>query len=310
MMGDTTEDEDDEEVGMRPRQRGKLEAVGFTEFMDSAINKPVLDELLFRGGYLAEYEEPDEPSYPDFSDHESCPSPIPSPFGSTIPLPPLEPFHARHLQSSTSRSPIGQRRSSLSSSIAEDDYGVAEEELADTTVGGGEDEDVSMHGDDEDESGDEAARGRGSSSRLFRPRYQLQRRSSGSAFAPPPAGGREDESEERGRDRMGRDPHPLSGASRGRPRYNKSLAPPSAFLSRSSSVPAPFHGPTGHHYAQQGSYVRGHSVETERSSSVPASVAGRRGKGPTRIVQVLEGSTEVKAIRALDLCGCVSKTFM
>lgn len=304
IMGDTTEDEDDVIPGARPRQRGKLEAVGFTEFMDSAINKAVLDELLFRGGHLAEYEEPDEPHHDFSSDTESAPSPFPSPFQPTLNLPPLEQFNARHLQSSTSRSPIGQRRSSLSSSVAEDS---GEEDIS-----GEDDEDEEMHGDDE-ESGDE--RGRGSSSRLFRPRYQLQRRSSGSAFAPATAGRDEDDSEDRGRDRSGRDPHPVGAGPRGRVRYNKSLVPPSAFLSRSSSVPAPYHGPHhshghGSHHNQGGSYHRGVSLDTERSSSVPASVSGRRGRGATRIVQVLEGSVEVKAIRALDLCGCVSKVFM
>ncbi|CAH7687477.1 hypothetical protein PPACK8108_LOCUS22265 [Phakopsora pachyrhizi] len=37
-------------------RRGKLEAVGFSEYMDSAISKEVLDEILLRGGVEVEYE--------------------------------------------------------------------------------------------------------------------------------------------------------------------------------------------------------------------------------------------------------------
>lgn len=310
------ENEDDESVmdddnhdvdavpGLRPRQRGKLESVGFTEFMDSAIGKAVLDELLFRGGYLAEYEEPDEPYHMDVSsDNETtAPPPFPSPYNNPTPLPPLEPFHARHLQSSHSRSPVGHRRSSLSSSVAEDSGEDAsmESEGDDDTAETEEDEDDALpsrsHQDDWDV---ELSRGRSASTRPAR--FPLQRRSSGSAFAPPPSFGTAvEEIEERGRAERSN-----IAALRGRSRFNRSLQPPSAFSSRSSSVPAPFL--TGR---PSGNHPRGVSLDTERSSSVPASVSGRRRRGETRIVQVLEGSTEVKAIRALDLCGCVSKTFM
>lgn len=323
-------DEEDEVLGSRTRQRGKLEAIGFTEFMDSAINKPVLDELLFRGGYLAEYEEQVEPdevaaawieSLSDSDMGPIAPSPSPSPFTSTTPLPPLEPFHARHLQSSHSRSPIGHRRSSLSSSVAEDS-GEDDEDVATEDEDGGHATDASGHADDEDAgSNTGSVRGRSHISRAYTPRYPLHRRSSGSAFAPPTS--LSDDNEERGRDRHGRDPLPhrtsAPGAPPGRQRFNRSLMPPpSSTLNRSSSVPA-HHAPHAHvhfgrgsHSRPPGNYPRGQSLDTERSSSVPASVSGRRrgGLGAVRIVQTLEGSMDVKAIRALDLCGCVSRIFM
>jgi hypothetical protein len=279
-MGDVHDDDEEDLLEVRPRQRGKLEGVAFTEFMDSAISKNVLDELLFRGGYLAEYEEPDEPNHMDLSDSDTAPSPFPSPFHSHVPLPPAEPFHARHLQSSHSRSPIGHRRHSLSSSVAEESEGEYDD-------------------DDGDDEHSEASQPRG---RPPLSRFPLQRRSSGSAFAPPSF--TRDESEERGRERVGRDHQPTAYAARGRPRFNRSLVPPVAFTNRSSSVPAPYLSrPVENH-------PRGVSLDTERSSSVPASTSGRRGRGAVRIVQVLEGSTEVRPIRALDLCGCVSKAFV
>lgn len=241
---------DDEDVNIGAK--GRLEAVGFTEFMDSAISKGVIDELLFRGGYLAEYEEPED-VHMDLTEE-------PRP---TIP-PPSPAFLARHLQSSSSRSPSSRHRPTLSTNPEEDSA---------------------------DES-DSSQRGRPTPSS-----HRLERRGSGSAFAPPQSASGRDGSEERGRDRTGRDRDGTAGATRGRPslKRNRSLAPPSAFLARSSSVPAVY-------------LHRARSLGSERSSSVPASI--RRGRGATRIVRVLEGSTDVRAIRALDLCGCVSSVFV
>ncbi|KAK4047317.1 hypothetical protein OIV83_005495 [Microbotryomycetes sp. JL201] len=284
--------EDEDELGPKPKQKGKLEAVGFTEFMDSALTRVVLDELLFRGGYLAEYEEPDEPAFLDYaSEADTLPSPSPSPSQATSPLPPLEPFRSRHLQSSHSRSPAGHRRSSLSSSVPEE-----EEEDAPERDEGDDEEDVDM------DVGNDV---RGRSARLGVPaRHALQRRSSGSAFAPPSNLVSRDESEERGR---GRDGHALTGSARTRGRLSRSLLPPpSSYLSRSSSVPAPYLS----HQLTPALTQRRMSIDTERSSSVPPSVSGKRKKVPVKVVQTLEGSTGVRAIRAMDLCGCVSRSFV
>ncbi|KAM0790924.1 hypothetical protein ACM66B_004231 [Microbotryomycetes sp. NB124-2] len=286
--------DDEDELGPKPKQKGKLEAVGFTEFMDSALTRAVLDELLFRGGYLAEYEELEEPAFLDYASEvgDTLPSPHPSPLHPSSPLPPLEPFRSRHLQSSHSRSPAGHRRSSLSSSVLEED-------VEDVVEEGDEDE------QDQDVDMDVEQRGRARSGRLGVPtRHPLQRRSSGSAFAQPASSlVSRDESEERGR---GRDGHPLTGSgARTRGRLSRSLLPPpSSYLNRSSSVPAPL---IGHPPIMS---ARRMSIDTERSSSVPPSVSGKRKRVPVKVVQTLEGSTEVRAIRAMDLCGCVSRSFV
>ncbi|KDE07427.1 hypothetical protein MVLG_02294 [Microbotryum lychnidis-dioicae p1A1 Lamole] len=296
------------------KQTGRLEGLAFTEFMDSALTKAVLDELLFRGGYLAEYEESDDSHshHEGYFDHlepassdAGAPlfSPFPSPFVEAVAAPSIrEPFQARHLQSSQSRSPIGARRSSLSSTvISESDY-----------------QDVAMEDDDSDEEKAVFQLGEGRPTRRLDhspevrgrslpQRLPFQRRSSGAAYdhslvVEPGT----DEIEERGRERTGRSAT-LSG--RGRSRFNRSLVPPSAFASRSSSVPAPFHE-RGATHSPFSSRVRGTSLDTERSSSVPASASGRRGRGQVKVVQILEGSKQVKAIRALDLCGCISTVFV
>ncbi|GAA5860113.1 hypothetical protein JCM8547_009184 [Rhodosporidiobolus lusitaniae] len=122
----------------RKKDAGQMCQVGFSEYMDSAITCPVLEELLFRGGYLAEYEEPDEPAFlqdwassaseSDFGASGSTPylGALQQGFGSSTSLvlsPNEQPFHYRHLQSSTSRSPDeGRRRSSsIAPPIAEED---------------------------------------------------------------------------------------------------------------------------------------------------------------------------------------------
>lgn len=247
-------------------ENGKLEAVGFTEFMDSAISKNVLDELLFRGGYLAEYEEPAEIVHMEVL--EQIP---PSPMRPPLPMrghP--DPFSARHLQSSSSRSPVRHHSSLL---LLEEDSGE----------------------DDADDEEEDRTFGRG---RNHQPTPRLVRRDSGAAFVPQSFSSfprDESEERERGRDRTGRDRGP-STPLRGRgQKRNRSQVPPSAFLSRSSSVPVQYLG-------------RSTSVDTERSLSVPASV--RRFRGTRKTVRVLEGSTDVKAIRALDLNGCVSGAFV
>ena len=53
-----TEDNEAEDTQDVSRQ-GKLRAVGFSEYMDSAISQQVLEELLFRGGVICHYEVED-----------------------------------------------------------------------------------------------------------------------------------------------------------------------------------------------------------------------------------------------------------
>lgn len=309
--------------------------------MDSAITFEVLEELLFRGGYLAEYEEPEESTFlPDFASSESdLGAGLRSPYfgatpGSHVPPSPQEPFHYRHLASSHSRSPSTDRgshrtrSSSISTSIAEED-----ETMVDT----------------EDE-------GPGSGSRTpvgRRPAHWMQRRPSGSAFAPSaplpngqmhPVGSPddddvssgaedlEDEEEMRGRERFGRGRSglptsqsatgglatPTESHPRGRPRFNRSVLPPHVFLTRSASLPAHAVPQLPQPRASQGHSSRppfrhqSLSRASERSSSVPASVSGRWALEPAakRTVQVLEGSLTMQPVRALDLCGCVSRVFV
>ncbi|GAA5869601.1 hypothetical protein JCM16303_000522 [Sporobolomyces ruberrimus] len=308
----TSQDEYDE-VGTKKKQPslGRLEAVGFTEYMDSSITVEVLEELLFRGGYLAEYEEPEEPAFmheSDLSDFASSsesdrtdifPSPATLHAGS---LSPLEPFHYRHLQSSHSRSPddARTRSGSISSSIAEED----ETMMQDSDNEGGADVDSVMS-----DGGARTPVGR----RPGRPTCGLQRRSSGSAFAPARATESSeddtsgDEEEDRGRERYGRNRGlPMTPSQRARQRFERSLGPASTFNNRSASVPAPFHYPQP--------VLRSRSIApSERSSSVPASVSGRYDHYrdvPKRVVQVLEGSLDVRPLRGFDLCGCVSRVFV
>ncbi|GAA6033129.1 hypothetical protein JCM8097_002957 [Rhodosporidiobolus ruineniae] len=114
----------------RKKVAGQLCQVGFSEYMDSAISLPVLEELLFRGGYLAEYEEPEEPAFfQDFASSSESEAGGSTPYlSNNLALTPgadQQPFHYRHLQSSHSRSPDegGRRRrsSSVSTSIAEEE---------------------------------------------------------------------------------------------------------------------------------------------------------------------------------------------
>ncbi|GAA5939645.1 uncharacterized protein JCM15063_005242 [Sporobolomyces koalae] len=302
-----------DESGVKKKQPslGRLEAVGFTEYMDSSITVEVLEELLFRGGYLAEYEEPEEPAFmheSDLSDFASSSEsdrtdifPSPSTF-TTATLSPHEPFHYRHLQSSHSRSPHDSRgrSGSLSSSIAEED----ETTMEDSDNEGGADVDSVMS-----DGGARTPVGR----RPARPVQTLQRRSSGSAFVPARATDSseddhsENEEEDRGRERFGRNRGVLMTPSqRARQRFERSLGPASTFSNRSASVPAPFHHPPP--------APRSRSIApSERSSSVPASVSGRydyHREVPKRVVQVLEGSLGVRPLRGFDLCGCISRVFV
>ncbi|BGP42401.1 hypothetical protein JCM10450v2_006495 [Rhodotorula kratochvilovae] len=360
--------------GRRKKLAGQLCQVGFSEYMDSAITFEVLEEMLFRGGYLAEYEEPDEPLFPELapsSSESDLDVGLRSPFDPSPPHlapSPAEPFHYRHLGSSHSRSPSsdrgtvdgGRRRrsSSVSTSIAEED-----ETMMDTD-------------DEELGSGARTPVGR-------RPAQWMQRRASGSRFnfgrssqntsqtnledalqgytsadddfssgAEDYPNGRDfaaadsDEEERRGRERVGRGrmrlPHSQSSggiasaqqagvsapggeSSRGRPRLGRPLLPPHAYLNRSASLPAPFHqqpslavGAGGSGFAALAAASRSRprqmsmSRASERSSSVPASVSGRWAPepAPKRTVQVLEGSLAIQPVRALDLCGCVSRVFV
>ncbi|GAA5984869.1 hypothetical protein JCM10908_002430 [Rhodotorula pacifica] len=344
-LDSSTEDEDGVGVrtagGKKKKDAGQLCQVGFTEYMDSAITREVLEEMLFRGGYLAEYEEPDEPAFPQFDPHSSesdlgaslSPTPFHHPTamgGLQPPVSPLEPFHYRDLGSSHSRSPssdrghllpeevgTGRRRSaSITTSIAEED-----ETMVDT--------DEEVFG-----SGAQTPVGR-------RPAVWMQRRPSGSAYMPsvaaPPSeddfsSGNEherdeedgDEEDHRGRERYGRGRgvpqlgSPPTFRGRGRfqhlgvssPGSNSSSMPPP--LVRSSSLPAhslPQVPRSAHRRPlRQVSLSRA----SERSSSVPASVAGRwqAEPQPKRTVQVLEGSLTMQPLRGLDLCGCVSRVFI
>lgn len=311
--------DDYDESGAKKKQPslGRLEAVGFTEYMDSSITVEVLEELLFRGGYLAEYEEPEEPAFmheSDLSDFASSSEsdrtdifPSPATLHAVSLSPVVEPFHYRHLASSHSRSPADSRTrsGSISSSIAEED----ETMMQDSDNEGGADADSVMS-----DGGGGGARtpvgrrpGRGGAP-------GLQRRSSGSAFAPRVSVESSeddmttDEEEDRGRERYGRNRGlPMTPSQRARQRFERSLGPASTLGARSASVPAPFHYPQP--------VLRSRSIApSERSSSVPASVSGRYDHHhrdvPKRVVQVLEGSLEVRPLRGFDLCGCISRVFV
>lgn len=249
--------------------KGKLEAVGFTEFMDSALSRPVLEELLFRGGYLAEYEEDEEVDHGVHDEKIYGRSRFRSTLGQADGT---SEFRTRQLQSSQSRSP--GRDLMISDQIDETEE---RDELS----------------DEEADREIEGVRGRPSH---HAPR--LERRPSGSAFALPDPSEAREHSEERGRE-LG-----PNMAGRGRlGRRGRSLLPPSAFTTRSVSVPAPF-------LQRTASLPRRLSVDpSERSSSVPASARGGEER-QKKVTQVLEGSTATHAIRALDLCGCVSSTFV
>jgi hypothetical protein len=297
--------EDDEH-----RTEGKLEAVGFTEFMDSAISKDVLDELLFRGGYLAEYLEEEVSHYERGSGGEDDPLDY-HPHHLRSPLWPARPllperksaetvFLARHLQSSHSRSPSSRpHRPTLSSAMEETTP--ASSDYEDNINSEYDEHPMDLDSNEEDEHRGRAMSSTSSNQLVFvnNHPHHPQRRTSGAAYAPRPQPGaptsQRDSSEDRGRDRVGRHTETMLPAP-GRARRSRSLLPPSSsFSNRSSSVPA-------HHL------LRSSSVDaSERSSSVPASV--RRSR-TTKIVRVLEGSTQVRAIRALDLCGCISGAFV
>lgn len=277
---DDNVDNDEDDDGMRVR--GRLESVGFTEFMDSAISKSVLDELLFRGGYLAEYEE---------KKLEPVASPSTSPLYSTTSTslhlsPPLHPgrlplerrssgttFLARHLQSSHSRSPSTHGHGlRLAPNVEEVNESATDDDEEMNDVGAGE--------------------------------RRSRRRGSGSTFAPAASSYDDDgmDIEDRGRERGGRsEVGGAGGTGAGRGRRNRSIVPPSAFISRSMSVPA-------HHHAH---LHRSSSLGiSERSSSVPAAYRRSRVGDVRKTIQVLEGSKDVRPIRALDLCGCVSASFL
>ncbi|KAI5476339.1 hypothetical protein MNV49_007852 [Pseudohyphozyma bogoriensis] len=260
-------------------RKGRLEMLGFTEFMDSAISKEVLEEVLFRGGWLAEYEEVDEEvervtitlASPGIGSDDRVGRRVSVERGRGG----TAEFRARELQSSVSRSP---GRTRVESVEEEED-----EHLED---------DVDMSLDREQER----------ASRRHRQAPRLERRASGSAFVRPsaPGGGGVGEGED-DRGRIGR---------RGR-----SLLPPSSLASRSSSVPAEF---VQHHrrtassgLATSSTRSRSRSISRieERSSSVPAAPRWEEEEVKKRKVVLFEGSKRVRPVRALDLCGCVSSAF-
>lgn len=323
--------------------------------MDSAITREVLEEMLFRGGYLAEYEEPEERTLIPSSSESDLSSSLPMQSPYLRPdASPLEPFHYRDLGSSHSRSPSSDRghlpgerprSSSITTSIAEED-----ETMVDT--------DEEVFG-----SGAQTPVGR-------RPAVWMQRRASGSAFMPSSTSSSrrhsseddfssgedersgseteagddtrmddDDEEDHRGRDRGTRVrpfPHSHSSSSiqplhspptfRSRGRFaNLGVGPPGpgqqpspTTVIRSSSLPAHSQPPL---LRRQHTEVRrpsrrqvSMSRASERSSSVPASVAGRARWAPEpvprRTVQVFEGSMAMQPLRGLDLCGCVSRVFV
>ncbi|GAA6062416.1 hypothetical protein JCM10212_006051 [Sporobolomyces blumeae] len=309
-----TDDYDEFGAVKKQPSMGRLEAVGFTEYMDSSITVEVLEELLFRGGYLAEYEEFEEPAFMhdgDLSDFASGSESDATDHFSTSSVfhalshSPIEPFHYSHLQASHSHSPQDGRRrsSSLSSSIAEEDETMRQ----DSDNEGGADADSVMS------DGGEGARTPVGRRSMSRPTRGLQRRLSGSAFMPMRQAESseddltDDEEEERGRERYGRNRGmPMTPSQRARQRFERSLGPPSTYGNRSASVPAPFHSPQPPQRSRS-------IAASERSSSVPASVSGRYNhyhEAPKRVVQVLEGSVAVRPIRGFDLCGCISRVFV
>lgn len=263
-------------------QKGVLEAVGFTEFMDSAISKKVIEELLFRGGYEADYSvlvDPHEQGAKLMAGEglaaESAldtRQPSTSPAGLRH-----SPVRRRLSSPSESRSPY--RASSLSQARIEEDT---------------EDEGASSS-DRERKRTAAAAKPRLAPITTRVPRMELTRRSSGSSYS------RVAFSSSPSRTRTGVDPESdedesARGRERTKPRgrFNRSVAPPSSLYNdgRSSSVPAP-------HLAE-------HSAPVERASSVPAAPPSIERV----VVRVKEGSRNVTPIKALDLCGVVSGAFI
>jgi len=271
---------DDEEEDYS--QKGVLEAVGFTEFMDSAISKKVLEELLFRGGYEADYSVLADPhetgakllAAEGIESALDTRRPSASPAGFRV-----SPARRRLSSPSTSRSPFRASSLSQASRIEEDT-------------------------EDEGASGSERDHKRAAASDKPRlapittrvARTELTRRSSGSsynrvAFSSSPSRARggvelldsDEDDVARGRDRT----TPRRG-------FNRSVAPPSALYNdwRSTSVPAPL-------LAEQ-------AVPMERSSSVPAAPPSIE----RTVVRAKEGSRNVTPIKALDLCGVVSGAFI
>ncbi len=271
--------EDDEEEDYS--QKGVLEAVGFTEFMDSAISKKVLEELLFRGGYEADYSVLVDPHVTgaQLMAAEGIESALDTRQPTVSPAPRHRPSPVRRRLSSPSDSRSPYRASSLSQARIEEDT------------------------EDEGASGSDRERKRAAAAAKPRlapittrvARTELTRRSSGSsysrvAFSSSPSrtrGGVELDSDDddlaRGRERT-----------KPRGRFNRSVAPPSALYNdlRSTSVPAPF--------------LAEHSAPMERASSVPAAPPSIERV----VVRVKEGSHKVTPIRALDLCGVVSGAFI
>lgn len=163
-----------------------------------------------------------------------------------------------------------------------------------------EDEDIELHSEDEEvavSSDEEAVRmtpfpprvasRRASNSAVSR----RERRSSGAAFAGRGAAGvvekageeeEEEEEEERGRDHRGR-----------------TIVHAASLAARSSSVPAAV-------FLRQTTPV---GLGT-RSSSVPAVGREEEPAREREVTTLLEGSTTVRPLRALDLCGCISSTFV
>ncbi|KAL8277185.1 hypothetical protein RQP46_010433 [Phenoliferia psychrophenolica] len=287
--------------------RGRLEAVGFTEFMDSAITKPVLEELLLRGGYLATYSLP-PPLPPTIHIHPSLSRP---------PSPPLDraPARGRERVLSAFRA-ARDLQSSRSPTRVFVEEPVMEEEDEDDASDRMDQSSSSSESEEEEES---AIEDNNAIVTPFPPRARLHRRTSGVTFAdqPTPTAPRQRRSsgaafaERSGRGPTRRASSPSSadeeGDERGRGRRTTTFltgrgGATFAAASRSSSVPAsvflrqttPLGLPVG-----------------ARSSSVPATT-GREEVVPVEreLTTLLEGSTSVRPIRALDLCGCVSSKFV
>ncbi|KAK4693489.1 hypothetical protein P7C70_g8916, partial [Phenoliferia sp. Uapishka_3] len=367
--------EDSQDGADHELSKGRLEAVGFTEFMDSAITKEVLDELLLRGGYLATYSLPTAPSSPPIHDHSALKSYRP-------PSPPLHRGRERVLHAFRADRDL---QSSRSPSRPIEDIDMGEDELMDEDEEEEGEEDDTIHEEavsEEDEGEEEVRVGRQVRVRALAPstlpprapstqrarslstqRGLDQKRSL--SIPRSPSGGRSPSLGRRpggGLGVLGSPPSTTRGLElMGSPPATSGLGfmgspPPTSMLATANRVRrssgAAFaeragRGPGRNRHSQtdgeEEEEERGRGRKTfppagtmqttvgTRSSSVPAPFAGRQSTpvgvgvrsssvpaiGREEVVVVkreletrLEGTMNVRPIRALDLCGCISGRFV
>ncbi|KAM0749673.1 hypothetical protein T439DRAFT_326551 [Meredithblackwellia eburnea MCA 4105] len=305
--------------------KGRLDAVGFTEFMDSAINLPVLEELLLRGGFLATVSFPAPiPSPPPIQIHPSYSRPRSPPTVSrsarttannTHASPPQERGRERVLNAfraardlASSKSPtrvIEEREDQLARFMRNENGRSREDEENEEEDSDAESETASSEASDAFTPFPTRSTtlGRRMSGAAFaHGGRRMERRGSGTGFLEPGSrqgesgagrgGGRHEEEEERGRSERGR--------SRLAPGLAAGGSGISSFASRSSSVPAAV-------FLRQSTPI-GYGA---RSSSVPAAGGHEeRKKRERQESTLLEGSKTIRPIRALDLNGCVSQIFI